>query len=92
MGPKKDDKNKKAAGGTAAAGGAGPTVTISEDELNAAKEMPPIKDFVFFNLFAFRLTRNLARLQKQIAKQYTFTNPEDPGYSEELAVKYRVID
>ena len=53
MGPKKDDKKKGAAGA-----GAGPTVTISEDELNEAKSLPNILDFVFTTFYAFKMTRN----------------------------------
>ena len=90
MGPKKDDK-KKAQGGAGAAG-AGPTVTISEDELAEAKTLPSVNDFVFMNLCAFKMTRNQSRLHKIMSKQFTFTNPEEPGYTEEAALKYRVID
>ena len=64
MGPKKDDKKKGAAGGA----GAGPTVTISEDELNEAKSLPTINDFVFTAFYAFKMTRNQSRLKKAIAK------------------------
>lgn len=56
MGPKKDDKKKGQAG--AGGLGAGPTVTISEDELNEAKSLPPINDFIFTTLYAFKMTRN----------------------------------
>ena len=62
MGPKKDDKKK----GQAAAGvlGAGPTITISEEELAEAKSLPNINDFVFMSLHAFKMTRNQSRLHK----------------------------
>jgi len=66
MGPKKDDK-KKAQGGAGAAG-AGPTVTISEDELAEARTLPRINDFVFMNLCAFKMTRNQSRLHKIVSK------------------------
>lgn len=66
MGPKKDDKKKGQAG--AGGLGAGPTVTISEDELNEAKSLPPINDFIFTTLYAFKMTRNQSRLKKAIAK------------------------
>jgi len=53
MPPKKDDKKK---------GGApvnlGATETITEDSLNNAKELPMLDDFVFTNLYAFKMTRN----------------------------------
>lgn len=89
MGPKKDDKKKGAAG---AGIGAGATVTISEEELAEAKSLPPLNDFIFVNFYAFKMRRNRSRLHNVIAKQYTFTNPEEPGYTEELAAKYRVVD
>ena len=90
MGPKKDDKKKGAPG----AGGPGGsvTVTISEEELNEAKSLPVINDYIFTNFYAFKLNRNRSRLKQQIGKQFSFTNPEDPAYSEEKATKYRVID
>jgi hypothetical protein len=53
MGPKKDDKKK---GQTTALVGA--IQTITEDELNDAKNFPELKDFVFFNLYACKSTRN----------------------------------
>ena len=89
MGPKKDDKKKA---GLAVAGGGPQSITISEDEFNEAKQLPHIKDFIFVNLFAFKMTRNESRLKAAVAKEYTYTNPEEPGYSEEKAVKYRCIE
>ena len=77
MPPKKDDK-KKGAQPTAGA----PVQTITEDELNEAKDLPQLNDFVFTNLFAFKMTRNQDRLMKQIKKQFHYSNPEEPGYSE----------
>lgn len=62
MGPKKDDKKKGAAG--AGGPGAGVTVTISEDELNEAKSLPSINDFIFTNFYAFKLNRNRLRLKQ----------------------------
>jgi hypothetical protein len=87
MPPKKDDKKKPGAGAVA-----GATETITEDNLNAAKELPSLDDFVFTNLFAFKMTRNQPRLKKQIRRLYDYTNPEDPDYKEEYAPKYRTID
>ena len=87
MGPKKDDKKKAGVVGTGV-----PTVTITEDELAEAKALPPLNDFVFTNLYAFRMTRNHKRLQQQVTKLYQYYNPEDPNYSEELAAKYKTID
>lgn len=87
--PKKDDKKKGQAG---AAVGAGPTATISEDELAEARSLPHINDYVFMNFYAFKMTRNHTRLHKTVSKQFTFTNPEEPGYSEDKAAKYKVID
>lgn len=57
MGPKKDDKKKGQA--TALVGA---IQTITEDELAEAKSLPELKDFVFFNLYACKSTRNQARL------------------------------
>ena len=89
MGGKKQDA-KKAGGPSAGAGE--PTVTISEAELEEAKGLPLIKDYIFTNLYAFKQTRNESRLKAQIKKQYHYTNPEDPEYSEEKAAKFRTID
>lgn len=55
MGPKKDDKKK---GAPVAAGNGAPTVTITEEELAEAKTLPELNDFVFANLYAFRMCRN----------------------------------
>ena len=85
MPPKKEDKKKVAAP-------TGATATISEDELNAAKELPELDSFVFTNLFAFKMERNRTRLLKTINKNYNFINTEDPDFSEEKAAKYRTID
>ena len=89
MGGKKADAKK--AGGMAAGAGE-PTVTISEAELEEAKSLPPIRDYIFTNLYAFKQTRNENRLKAQIKKQYHYNNPEDPEYSEEKAAKFRTID
>ena len=66
MGPKKDDKKKAQAG--AGVLGAGPTVTISEEELMEAKSLPQINDYVFVNFYAFKRTRNQSRLHKALSK------------------------
>ena len=87
MGPKKDDKKKGAQPVLGAA-----VVSITEDELTEAESLPHLNDFVFTNLYAFKMTRNEARLKKQIRKQFQFTSPEDPGYSEEAAVKYKTVE
>ena len=39
-----------------------PVTTITEDELNEAAKLPKLNDFVFSNLFAFRMLRNETRL------------------------------
>lgn len=78
MPPKKDDKKK---GAQPIVGGA-PVVTISEDELNEASELPRLNDFIFTNLYAFKMVRNQDRLIKSIKKQFHYINPEDPGYTE----------
>ena len=87
MPPKKDDKKGK---GPAVPGGA--TETINEDKLTEAQELPALDDFVFTNLYAFKLRRNQDRLLKQVRKMFEYANPEAEGYSEELAAKYRTID
>ena len=51
MGGKKQDAKK--AGG-AAAGTGEPTVLITEAELEEAKTLPAIKDYVFTNVYAFK--------------------------------------
>ena len=89
MGGKKADPKK--AGGPAAGSGE-PTVTITEAELDEAKALPSLKDYIFTNLYAFKQTRNESRLKAQIKKQYHFTNVEDPEYTEEKAAKFRTID
>ena len=86
MPPKKDDKKK----GPAIPGGA--TETINEDKLNEANELPALDDFVFTNLYAFKMRRNQDRLIKQVRKVFEYSNPEAEDYSEELAAKYRTID
>ena len=85
---KKDDKKK----GGAPAGVTAAAHTITEDELEEAKGLPQLNDFIFTNLYAFKYTRNEARLGKQIKKLYSYTNVEDPEYSEDRAEKYRTID
>jgi hypothetical protein len=87
MGPKKDDKKKGAQPVLGAA-----VVSITEEELAEAESLPHLNDFVFTNLYSFKMKRNHARLVKQIKKQFQFTSPEDPGYSEEAAVKYKTIE
>jgi len=59
MPPKKDDKKK----GAQPIAGA-PVVTIAEDELNEAKSLPRLNDFIFTNMYAFKMTRNQNRLIK----------------------------
>ena len=59
MGPKKDDKKKGAQPVLGAA-----VQTITEDELTEAESLPHLNDFVFTNLYAFKMTRNEARLKK----------------------------
>lgn len=87
MGPKKDDKKK----GQAAQLGAA-VVTITQDELDEAESLPNIRDVVFTNLYAFKLCRNQLRLQGAIKKLFSYTNPEEPGFTEELAIKYKTVD
>lgn len=50
MGGKKADAKK----GTPNAGTGEPTVLISEAELEEAKGLPVIKDYVFTNVYAFK--------------------------------------
>jgi predicted Zn-dependent protease len=57
MPPKKNDPKKPVA-----VAGQAPTFTITEDELNEAKTLPTLNDFVFTNLYAFRMLRNHKRL------------------------------
>ena len=52
MPPKKDDKKK----GAPVVGAA--ITTITEDDLLDAESLPSISDFVFTNLYAFKMTRN----------------------------------
>ena len=87
MGPKKDDKKKGAHPVLGAA-----VQTITEDELHEAASLPHLNDFVFTNFYAFKMTRNEARLKKQIRKQFQLSSPEDPGYTEELALKYKTVE
>ena len=61
MPPKKDDKKKAPVAGAA-------VVTITEDELAEAATLPDIDDFVFTNLYAFKITRNHSRLMHAIKK------------------------
>lgn len=68
------------------------TVTISEEEFQEARKLPNINDFVFTNLYGFKMTRNQSRLKQTISKQYSFSNPEDPNYTEEKAQTYKTID
>lgn len=60
--------------------------------MHEAASLPHLNDFVFTNLYAFKMTRNEARLKKQIRKQFQFNSPEDPGYTEELALKYKTVE
>jgi hypothetical protein len=85
MPPKKDDKKKSAAPTTA-------VVTISEDELLEAQTLPELNDFVFTNLYAFKMTRNQSRLTDAFRKQFQFVDPEAENYSEEAAAKYKTIE
>ena len=59
MGGKKADPKK----GGAAPGSGEPTVLITEAELEEAKALPSIKDYVFTNIYAFKQTRNENRLK-----------------------------
>lgn len=87
MPPKKQDPK-----GKVAAAGAAPVTTISEEELAEAAKLPRLNDFVFTNMYAFRMLRNETRLGQQIGKLYTYFDKEDPDYNEDWAVKYRSID
>jgi hypothetical protein len=87
MPPKKDDKKKANIPVSGAA-----VVTITEDELAEAENLPSLNDFVFTNLYAFKMTRNQSRLLAAIRKQFSYTNPEDPGFTEENAQKYKTVD
>lgn len=87
MPPKKADAKGKAP----VAGGA-PVTTISEDELAEAAKLPQLNDFVFSNMYAFRMLRNQNRLDQQIGKMFCYFDKEDPDYNEEWAEKYRSID
>ena len=87
MPPKKDDKKKPGAPAPGAA-----VVTIGEDELTEAESLPEINDFIFTDMYAFKLTRNQSRLQKAVKKLFSYTNTEDPNFSEELAMKYKTIE
>ena len=58
MPPKKDKKAPVAGLG----GSNVPTVTVTAEELEEAKHLPEIRDFVFTNLYAFRMRRNESRL------------------------------
>lgn len=87
MPPKKDDKKK------AQQQAQGPAIiTITDDELAEAQTLPQLNDFVFTNLHAFKMCRNQVRLTESVIKLYSYTNPEDPAYSEELAKKYKTVD
>ena len=86
MPPKKDDKKK---GQPVVAGVA--IVTITQDELDEAESLPPLNDVVFTNLMAFKMCRNQTRVQNAIKKLFSYTNPEEPGFSEELANKYKTV-
>ena len=88
MPPKKDDKGKK--GGAPVI--AGHVVTITEDELAEANGLPALNDFVYTNLYAFKMTRNQSRLTSSIKKLFCYTNTEDPDYSAEAAAKYKTVD
>jgi len=79
MPPKKEEKKK----GAPVPGGA--IITITEEELTEAQTLPQLNDFVFTNLFAFKMTRNHSRLVVAIRKHFSYVNPEDPGYTEENA-------
>lgn len=67
-------------------------VTIGDDELNEADSLPEIHDFIFTDMYAFKMTRNQSRLQKAVKKMFSFNNPEDPNFTEELAMKYKTIE
>ena len=72
---------------------AGPAaVTISEEDFNEARKLPQVNDFIFTNLYGFKMTRNQSRLKQAISKQYCYVNPDDPLYTEEKAQTYRTID
>ena len=82
MPPKKDEKKGK---NVVASQATGEMKLISEHELEEARHLPQLNDFVFTTLLAFKMVRNQARLKKQLQKQFQYLGPEDPGYSEEMS-------
>lgn len=47
---------------------------------------------MFTNLYAFKMCRNQVRLTEGVTKLYSFTNPEEPGFSEDSAKRYKTVD
>ena len=86
MPPKKADPKKNAPLPGAA------FVSITEEELTEAENLPSLNDIVFTNLYAFKMVRNQQRLTQAVKKCFSFTNPEEPGFTEELASKYKTCD
>lgn len=89
MPPKGKDDKKKGALATVAVGA---VYTITEEELEDAKNLPYLNDFIFCNLYAFKNNRNQKRVAQMIKKEFCYTNPEEPDYSEEFALKFRTIE
>lgn len=67
-------------------------MTITEEDLAEAVNLPQINDFVFTNLYAFKMCRNESRLTQAIKKLFHHPDPEAPGYSEDKAMKYKTVD
>jgi len=71
MPPKKaDPKDAKKAG---APGGA----AFVDDDYSDLATLPPLNNYIFSTLTAFKYKRNLARVYAQLLKHYNFL-PEDP--------------
>ena len=77
---------KKQAKPGAAGGGAGQAV---DEDLSDINTLPPLNEFIFMNLYAFKYKKNRVDLEKSLFKQF-YINPEVAETAEQ-AKRNRII-
>ena len=72
MPPKKADPKDAKKPGAPGAGGLN-----VDDDYSDLPSLPPLNNYIFTTLTAFKYKKNLARIHAQLIKHYSF-QPEDP--------------
>lgn len=89
MPPKKPDP-KDAKGKVPGGAGAGPAGLLVDDDYADLPTLPPLNNFIFTTLAAFKYKRNLLRIHQALLKHYNFTVEETAGSPQTLA-RYKTV-